>query len=81
MVVGTPVGTGIAGVARGLPTGVGEGLSGSAVGVGGRGSGDSPTSLAPLRGGEEAATGVTEGLGTRGVEVGVTAAVVGAGDW
>ena len=30
--------------------------SGSAVGVGGRGSGDSPMSLAPLRGGEEAGT-------------------------
>ena len=76
MVVGTPVGTGIPGVARGLPTGVGEGVSGSEVGVGGRGSGEPPMSLAPFRGGDEAAWGLTEGPGTRGVGVGVA-----AGDW
>ena len=79
--MGKPVGVGIPGVATGLPTGVGEGVSGSKVGVGGRGSGEPPTSLAPLRGGDEAATGVTEGLGTRGIEVGVATGVVGAGGW
>ena len=67
-------------MAWGVSTGVGAGVSGSAVGVGGRGSGEPPVSLALLRGGDEVATGVTEGLGTRGVTAGVRAGVVGARD-
>ena len=37
--------------------------SGSAVGVGGKGSGDPPMSLALLRGGEEVGTGVPVAVG------------------
>ena len=69
-----PAGEGVGLLAgAGVSVGPSAGLS---VGVGGRGSGDPPTSLAPLRGGDAGAAGEAE---VAGLVVGVGLGVVPGG--